>query len=89
MQCSFGGHQPNLHTFSPQSSCLHFVQGGVCPALQADRSEVAQALFERYLAVEQKFSPLLKKKLTADQIYAEFIGENKEQWWDLRIFQVK
>jgi len=45
---------------------------------QADRSEVAQALFERYLAVEQKFSPLLKKKLTADQIYAEFIGENKE-----------
>lgn len=45
---------------------------------QAERSEVAQGLFERYLAVEQKFSPLITKKLTVDQIYAEFIAENKE-----------
>eukprot|EP00913_Durusdinium_trenchii_P021985 g20658.t1 len=45
---------------------------------QAERSQVAQALFERYLSVEQKFSPLIQKKLTSDQIYAEFIAENKE-----------
>lgn len=44
-----------------------------------ERSEVAQALFDRYLAVEQKFSPLFKRKLTADQIYAEFIAENKDR----------
>ncbi|CAK9097016.1 unnamed protein product [Durusdinium trenchii] len=45
---------------------------------QAERSQVAQALFERYLSVEQKFSPLIQKKLTSDQIYAEFIAENKD-----------
>lgn len=39
---------------------------------------MAQSIFERYLSVEQKFSPLLSKKLTADQIYAEFIAENKD-----------
>ena len=32
---------------------------------------------ERYLAVEEKFSPLIKQKLTSDQIYAELIAENK------------
>jgi hypothetical protein len=47
---------------------------------KAERSEVAQGLFERYLAVEQKCSPLITKKLTVDQIYAEFIAENKEPW---------
>ena len=33
---------------------------------------------ERYLAVEEKFSPLIKEKLTNDQIYAELIAQNKE-----------
>ena len=33
---------------------------------------------ERYLAVEEKFSPLIKEKLTNDQIYANLIAENKE-----------
>ena len=30
------------------------------------------------MAVEEKFSPLIKEKLTSDQIYAELIAQNKE-----------
>jgi len=45
---------------------------------EAERDEVACELMDRFLAVEQKFSPLIVKKLTSDQIYAEFITENKE-----------
>jgi len=45
---------------------------------EAECDDVASALVERYLAVEEKFSPLIKEKLTNDQIYAELIAQNKE-----------
>eukprot|EP00439_Symbiodinium_sp_Y106_P073460 s129_g13.t2 len=45
---------------------------------EAECDDVASALVERYLAVEEKFSPLIKEKLTSDQIYAELIAQNKE-----------
>jgi len=80
------GEQDSLQTkvnmaldgYVPSEGAASLVQRLFSKTQKSEYSEVASAIFDRYMAVEDKFAPMYKNNLSSDQIYTALINDNKD-----------
>lgn len=67
-----------LDGFVPEKDPDTLIQQLFSKTAYDDFDKVAANIIDRYLAVEEKFAPLVEQSMTPDQVYTALINENKE-----------